>query len=294
MTQTESVKTEIAELQKDLRGLEVLRIERDHILKHKGQIEDEILSKEAELGRLKRELERVAAAKRDEETRKNAEIESRLVKVAGAEASVRESEEAVRREKAAMSFRESESTKKEAEIASRNSLVTKREEGMTARENRLTEAEKGHSEGVSRHLEAVSVLVSRENDLSGREDRHKEAVKALAGDRAAAEAQWTLIHKSNAELDARRAAHESRESAVIARESAVSAAEKGLSAREDAAGKMEKKNAADAADLSKKGEEAAKTSKDHDLREMELRSKERSLEKRERIVVLKEEEHVRE
>lgn len=287
MSTTDDMRIEIDKLKLELTNLEGMRLERDHILGQRKKLDEEIVAKKEALEALEKEIGDVKNRKTEEENRKNEQIELGLRYIFDKKKELRDREIKIQQAEEEHTSINAELTQQKAQIEARTEIVFGRETNCALHEKDLAKAKNEHAEKasiheikVSDHVSRETALTIRENDIVTRETKHAENLKQLARDREILnidkrniEEKAKNLQKINDEISLKRVDVEE-----ISQKTQKSISENNV--KEIELVEHEKK-------LEKDTEALKVASESITLRELENQNRERLLEKRERIIALK-------
>ena len=291
MSYANDLKLEIEILTKKLSDLDVKRIERDELARQEEKLRKDIAEGNLVFDQLKASIEAIRQEKKDEESKVNHELENKVKDIKQQELDIIARDEENKAFENKLLVKHQTLTTKEQELNTHSVHVTEREKSVTAREQEIAEKESAHKSALNAHKANLDTYTANQSDLEARDAKLTEERDQLTKEKAKVQAEWELIHKAHAEIDARVVATEEKIKDVVIRTEGLNAREVGLNtygeellAREN---KITKRNA----ELDKVITENKAVSDGLTLRELEVQGKERSLEKRERVIFLKEQEN---
>ena len=290
MTSAEETQIDIEKQKIELQTLDVQRIERDDLLRQKTKLTTEIAESKTTLSDIQSSIEKARATKLEDENKVNKDIEARLIQVKLRESAAADREEENRKIGQAVRKASEILSKKQDELNEQDKHITEREGNITKREKNVADQESAHESNVKVHETKVTAHKEAVKILNEREDKHAINLMHLVEDNKKVENEWTLIHKAHAEIDARTTIQESKETDLIVRSSGLDAREQGMNEYGQDLLKREETLAKNTKAITDREKTLAEIASNHDLREMEIKAKERALEKRERIIYLKEQQ----
>ena len=288
MSYADDLKLEVEVLTKKIADLDTLRVERDHVVKHKNDTEKEIVDLTNMLAGLQKEVEHVRKTKAEIEAKKNNELDTKHEQIKAKEVKHAEIEGKHKETEAEHAARQAKMERHEAELAHKGESLAQREKNATEQERGIIQVKKDHEIKVAEFSQKTAQHDMKERKLFEIERLCLEKMNLIENENKKIDAEWNLIHKAIIECDHERASLETMKMSI---ESANENLKKGAVNISAQWVKLDQKEQ----ELKNKNAEIEKMLSDHKaladgltLRELECQSKERALEKRERIIILKE------